>query len=160
MTRLYEIASDYARLSDSDMSAEMIADTLDCIAGEMEVKIENCIAIIKNEVALAEALKAEASNLNERAKFALSRAESLKRYIAESLYLTGMKTIRAGIHQVSTREPVQTVEITNIDDIPADFITWETNPKPLKLEIKKQLEAGVSVPGATLKAGKMSVLIK
>ena len=51
MTALYQIANDFARLADSGMEPEMIADTLDGIEWELEAKVEQILAVCKNESA-------------------------------------------------------------------------------------------------------------
>lgn len=160
MTSLYEIANDFAKLTDSDMDPEMIADTLEAIEWELEGKIENCLAVIKNELAYAEALKAESKKLAERARASELRADRIKEYIAASLETAGKKSMTAGVHQVTVRAPSKSVEITDSGAIPAEFAEYETNIKPDKLAIKKQLEAGIDVPGASIKIGKPSLVIK
>lgn len=160
MTSLYEIANDFAKLTDSDMGPEMIADTLEAIEWELEGKIENCLAVIKNELAYAETLKAESKNLAERAKASELRADRIKEYIAASLETAGKKSMKAGVHQVTVRAPSKSVEITDSGSLPAEFVEYETNIKPDKLAIKKQLEAGIDVPGASIKIGKPSLVIK
>lgn len=160
MTSLYEIANDFAKLTDSDMDPEMIADTLEAIEWELEGKIENCLAVIKNELAYAESLKAESKKLAERAKSSELRADRIKEYIAASLETAGKKSLKAGVHQVTVRAPSKSVEITDSSALPSEFVEYETNIKPDKLAIKKQLEAGIEVPGAQIKTGKPSLLIK
>ncbi len=160
MTSLYEIANDFAKLTDSDMDPEMIADTLDGIQGEMEMKVENCLAIIKNELAYAEALKQESQSLIERAKACIARTDRLKEYIAQSLETAGKKSLKAGVHQVTVRAPSKSVEITDSGALPSEFVEYETTIKADKMAIKKQLEAGIDVPGATIKSGKPSLIIK
>ncbi|ABV04671.1 conserved hypothetical protein [Escherichia coli HS] len=49
MSKLYEIANEYAKLMDSDLEPEMIADTIEGMEGEFTDKIEQLLAIIKNE---------------------------------------------------------------------------------------------------------------
>ena len=160
MTSLYEIANDFAKLTDSDMDPEMIADTLEAIEWELEGKIENCVAVVKNELAYAESLKAESKKLAERAKSSELRAERIKEYVAASLETAGKKSLKAGVHQVTVRAPSKSVEITDSGALPSEFVEYETNIKPDKLAIKKQLEAGIEVPGAQIKTGKPSLLIK
>ncbi|EPZ5305359.1 siphovirus Gp157 family protein, partial [Cronobacter sakazakii] len=48
MSKLYEVASDYARLMDADIDPEAMADTLEGIEGELADKIEQLLAICKN----------------------------------------------------------------------------------------------------------------
>lgn len=160
MTSLYEIANDYAKLMDEDFDPEFIADTLSGIEGMLEDKIENCLAVIKNEIAYAESLKAESKKLAERAKSSELRAERIKEYVVASLETAGKKSLKAGVHQVTVRSPSKSVEITDSGALPSEFVEYETNIKPDKLAIKKQLEAGIEVPGAQIKTGKPSLLIK
>lgn len=51
----------------------MIADTLDGIEWELEAKVEQILAVCKNETAYAEALKEESKRLAERASAAINR---------------------------------------------------------------------------------------
>ena len=160
MSALYEIANSYAKLTDSGLEPEFIADTLDGIEGELEDKASNVMALIKNEQAYSAALKQEAANLTERARVCDNRVANLKDYLARSLSTTGLKSLRAGIHQLSTRAGSKSVVITDLDSIPADYVEYETSIKPDKARIKLHIEAGNEVPGATVKAGKPTLIIK
>ncbi|WP_432372783.1 siphovirus Gp157 family protein [Pantoea allii] len=160
MTALYQIANDFAKLTDSGMEPELIADTLDAIEWELEGKVEQILAICKNELAMVAALKDEAKNLTERAKATENRIASMKEYIALSLDAAGKKTLKAGIHQVTVRAPSKSVEITDANALPTDFVEYETTIKPDKMAIKHQLEAGIEVPGALIRLGKPSLIIK
>ncbi|WP_288654690.1 MULTISPECIES: siphovirus Gp157 family protein [Pantoea] len=160
MTALYKIANEFAALSESGMEPDMIADTLDGIQWELESKVEQCLAICKNEQAYAEALREESNRLLERARAAENRVMRIKEYVATSLETTGKKTLQAGIHQVTVREPAKSVEITDAGSIPPQFVDYETTIKPNKLEIRQQIEAGIPIPGAHLKLGKPSLIIR
>lgn len=160
MTALYQIANDFAKLADSGMEPEVIADTLDGIEWELEAKVEQILAVCKNETAYAEALKEESKRLSERAAAAISRVSSMKDYVAQSLETAGKKSLKAGIHQVTVRAPSKSVDITDASAIPSEFVEYETTIKPDKLAIKHQLEAGIVIPGAQIKLGKPSLIIK
>lgn len=160
MTALYQIANDFAKLSESDMAPEMIADTLDGIGWELEEKVEQILAICKNESAYADALKEESKRLSDRAKAAENRVSSMKNYISSSLETAGKKSLKAGIHQVSIRAPSKSVEILDAGAIPPEFVEYDTVIKPDKLAIKKQIESGIDIPGAIIKTGKPSLIIK
>lgn len=160
MTKLYEVANQYAQLLDADLEPEMIADTIEGLDGEFTDKVEQLLAICKNESSYAEALKDEAKRLSERAKSTENKVASIKAYIATSLETIGKKSIKAGIHQVTVRAPSKCVEIVDAGLIPAEFVEYETTIKPDKLAIKHQIEAGVDIPGAAIKLGKPSLIIK
>lgn len=160
MTALYEIANDFAKLTDSGMEPEMIADTLDGIEWELGEKVAQIIAICKNESAYVYALKSESNNLLARAKATENRVASMKEYIARSLETAGMKSLKAGIHQVTVRAPSESVEIIDVSLIPTDYVEYETTIKPDKLAIKLKIKSGFEIPGATIKLGKPSLIIK
>ncbi|CAM7016336.1 Siphovirus Gp157 family protein [Leclercia adecarboxylata] len=160
MTALYQIANEFARLTDADMDPELIADTLDGIEWELEAKVEQILAACKNEQAYAETLKEESRKLAERAKAAENRVVSMKEYVARSLDTAGKTTIKAGIHQVTVRAPSKSVEITDAASLPAEYVEYETTIKADKLAIKHKLDAGIDIPGARIKIGKPSLIIK
>lgn len=160
MTKLYEVANDYARLMDSDMEPDMIADTLEGIEGEFTDKVSQLLAVCKNLSALSDALSNEAKSLSSRAKTADNQISSIKEYIANSLTVMNKKKVVAGIHQVSARAPSKSVYITDVGSIPPEFVEYETTIKPDKLAIKKLLDAGQEVPGAHIRLGKPSLIIK
>lgn len=160
MTALYKIANDFAKLTDADMDPELIADTLDGIEWELEAKVEQILAACKNEQAYAESLKEESRKLAERAKSSENRVTRMMEYVATSLKTAGKKSLKAGIHQVSVRAPSKSVEITDAASLPAEYVEYDTIVKPDKLAIKHKLEAGIDIPGARIKIGKPSLLIK
>lgn len=160
MTALYRIANDFAKLTDSGMEPEMIADTLDSIEWELEAKVEQILAVCKNESAHADALREESKRLAERARLSENRVARLKEYVARSLETAGKKSITAGLHEVTVREPSRSVEITDSGALPPQFVEYETTIKADKLAIKKIIESGQEVPGAIIKVGKPSLIIK
>ena len=160
MSKLYEIANEYAELANSEMDAEMIADTLEGIQGEFEDKAEQVLAIIKNELALEEMLKAEAKSLTERAKASANKVANLKAYLAESMQTMDKKKINAGVHSLTVRKGVQSVNILDLESLPIDFVDYQTVIKPDKNLIKEKLKLGEKIEGAELVTGKSSLLIK
>jgi len=160
MSKLYEIANEYAELENSGLEPEFIADTLEGIKGELEDKVENILKLIKNEQAYTEALKAEAKSFSERAQSSQRKVDSLKEYLVSSIQTSGLKSVRAGAMSATVRAPSKSVEVTDVSKIPLDYVEFETVTKPDKLAIKKLLEAGQEVPGCELKTGKPSLLIK
>ena len=160
MTQLYVIANEYANLAAQDFDPEFIADTLEGIQGEFEDKVEQLLAIIKNETAYAEMLKNESKNLADRAKVSENKVANLKAYIATSMDTAGKKSIRAGLHSVTVRAPSKTVEIVDESKVPIEFFEFVTSKKFDLSAIKLQLKADKSVPGAEFKTGKPSLIIK
>ena len=61
MTALYELAAEYRadceKLADMDMDEQTLADTLEGLSGELEVKAQNVIMFTRNLEATAAAIK-------------------------------------------------------------------------------------------------------
>lgn len=91
MSKLYEIASEYAKLLDSDLEPEMIADTVEGMEGELVDKIEQLLSICKNETGYARRLRDEAKSLTDRACAIENKIESIYACIATSLDMLGKK---------------------------------------------------------------------
>jgi hypothetical protein len=160
VSKLYEIANEYAKLMDTDFDPELIADTVEGMEGELTDKVEQLLSICKNETGYAERLKEEAKALNERASAITNKVANIHAYIASSMETISKKSLRAGIHQVTIRQPVKCVDITDSSLLPAEYVEFDTVIKADKIAIKHQLEAGNSIPGAQLKTGKLSLIIK
>lgn len=160
MTQLYAIANDYASLTAQDLAPEFIADTLEGIHGAFEEKVEQLLAIIKNETAYAQMLRDESKSLAERATVSDNKVANIKAYIASAMGTAGQKSIRAGVHAVTVRKPSKTVDIVDESKVPIEYFEFVTSKKFDLSAIKLQLKAEKLVPGAELKTGKPSLLIK
>lgn len=160
MAALYKIANEYNALCNEDMDPELISDTLEGIEGEFTDKVEQILAVIKNEQSLAAALKAESKALSDRAKATENRIESMKRYIATSMLSADMKKLNAGIHAITIRKPSASLQIDNADLVPVDFKEYETVVKINKNAIKSELKLGKEIEGVSLVLGKPSLIIK
>jgi len=160
MSALYEISNEYAKLLNEDIDPEMIADTLEGMEGEFSDKVGQLLAMIKNDLAYSLALKEEAKKLNERASKINNKVDRIKSYIAESMETINKKTIKSGVHQVTSRKKSVSVDITDLTTLPPSVCEYETMIKADKKEIKKLLIAGEEVSGAALKYGKPSITIK
>lgn len=57
MTALYQIANDFAKLTDSGMEPEMIADTLDGIEWELEAKSGTDSCYLQKRICLCGSVK-------------------------------------------------------------------------------------------------------
>lgn len=161
MTALYKIANEYAELANNDdFDSDMIADTLEGIEGEFTDKAEQLLAIIKNNSMLADGLKAEAKNLNERAQALANKNESIKQYMISSMNTMEKKKLNAGLHTLTVRAATQKCVIDDPSVLPPEYVEIDTAFKPITNEIKAHLKAGNEIEGAHLEAGKQSLLIK
>lgn len=143
--KLYEIDEAILGCIDTETGEILDADKLNALQIEREKKLENVALWIKNLTSDAEALKAEKQAFAERQKAAESKAESLKKWLTEALAGEKFKTTRVAVSFRKTKS-VQVADIWQLDE---SFVKY-AEPTPDKAAIKKAIEAGQEVTGATL----------
>ena len=115
---------------------------------ERDAKIENIACWIKNLKSDAEALKAEAKNMADRAKAAERKADSLKRYLAAALHGEKFQSARAAI---SWRKSVSVeVDDAEVENLPEQYIRRKVSVEADKTAIKDALKAGEILEGCRL----------
>lgn len=156
---LYQLAAEHAdalaRLEDLDLSPEAVADTLESLGGELEVKAQNVVAFLRNLETTAEAIKQAEASMAARRKALENRAASLKTYVLEAMQHHGIQKIECPLFAISIAKNPPAVEIEDERLIPDDY---RTNPPPPPPQIDKKLIAqaikdGFDVPGARLRQG-------
>ena len=143
--RLYEIDEAILSCIDTDTGEILDADKLNALQIEREKKLENVALWIKNLTSDAEALKAEKQAFADRQKAAENKAESLKKWLTEALSGEKFKTTRVAVSFRKTKS-VQVEDIWQLDD---SYVKY-AEPTADKAAIKKAIEAGEEVAGATL----------
>ena len=153
MTSLYAIATEYQaaahRLADLDLDAQTIADTLEGMAGELEVKAQSVAMVVRAMEADAATIAQWAKDANQRAKSLEARADHLREYLSNTLQACGIQKISGPGISVSFRKS-SAVVIEAPDLVPAEFCTAPPPPLPApsKTLIGEALKAGREVPGA------------
>lgn len=143
--KLYEIDEAILSCIDTETGEILDAEKLNALQIEREEKLENVALWIKNLTSDAEALKAEKQAFAERQKAAENKAESLKKWLTEALAGEKFKTTRVAVSFRKTKS-VQVADIFALDN---SFLKY-AEPTPDKVAIKKAIEAGQEVTGATL----------
>ena len=153
MNSLYEIDQRLATLLevdgdivDTDSGEILSLEDVEALEMAREEKIEGWGLWIKNQSAMAAALKSEEDNLRERRKALEKRIEnSTKRY---QEYLAGEKVSTPRL-SVSYRK-AESVEIDDAEKIPDFLLRVKTTVEPDKTAIKAEIKAGNVVDGAHL----------
>ena len=146
MASLFEINEAILGCIDTETGEIIDAEALDALMLEKEEKLENVALWIKNLVSDAAAYKAEKEAFAEREKAALTKAESLKRYLTAALNGQKFTTTKCAI---SFRRS-EVVDIADGADIPAEFLKEKTTITPDKTAIKAAIKAGQEVNGCRL----------
>lgn len=159
MTALYAIVAEYReaalRLSDMDLDAQTIADTLEGLSGDLEVKAQNVAMFVRNLEVTAEAIKQHEEQQKARRQAIETRAASLKAYLAACMSAGGIEKIEGPGIKISFRKS-SAVVIDGEDLIPNEFMRTYPAPPPVpdKPAIAAALKAGTAVPGAHIEARK------
>ena len=155
--KLYEIANEYLALMQAieadEIPEEAIADTLEAIKGEIEVKADNIACLLKNIDADITAFKAEEARLAERRKAKEKAYERLKDYLSAMLQRVNIGKVETARNNITFRKS----EAVEVDE---SFVAWAKeecpywliypDPKPNKTEIKKALKSGETIVGAQI----------
>lgn len=153
MTALYLVAQEYqqdlAKLADLDLDPQTLADTLESLGGELQIKAQNVALFVRGLEAEASAVKQWAKDAADRAKAMESRAERVREYMASHLEACGIEKIEGPGISIGWRKS-SAVVIDCPDLIPVQF-TRQKPPPPLeadKAAIAAAIKAGIEVPGA------------
>lgn len=157
---LYQLADQYLdaanRMADLDLDEQTIADTLEGLSGELEVKATNVAMFMRNLEASADAIKAAEAGMSARRKAIENRAKRLKDYLFEQMQRTGIDKIECPYLKLAIRDNPPAVVIDAESQIPAEFMRTPEPPPPApdKKAIAEALKAGKEVAGAHLERGK------
>ena len=151
---LYEISTDFLKALDGlevDEETGEIKnfDAVESLNAQFEEKAESVACYIKNLAAFADDLKAEEDTLSARRKSAERRIDSMKKYLTSCLESVGKDKVETVKARISFRKSVQ-VQIEDEAALPADYVTTTVTKSPDKTAIKKAIQGGQDVTGASL----------
>jgi len=159
MTALYLLVGDYRaaaeKLIDLDLDEQTIADTLESMSGELEVKATSTAMVVRNLQASSAAIKEAEQAMSARRKAIDARAERLNAYLLANLQLAGIQKVESPHFCIAIKANPASVVINEPGLIPAEFMRQPEPPPaaPDKVAIKEALKAGKEVPGAHLANG-------
>lgn len=142
---LYEIDNAILDCIDMESGEILDADRLEALQLEREAKIENVALWYKNELADAEAYKAEKSSFAEREARARKKAESLKAWLDRALAGQSYKSTRVN----ATYRKSEQVVVDDIYAVNEDYLKY-SEPTVDKVGIKQAIKAGLPIKGVHL----------
>ncbi len=150
------IAADLAEYREDE---ETYFDTLD---GETDAGdiLDELIAQVSIDAAIAAGIDAQIAALRKRKERIAWRSATAKKAIGDVLRAADMKKAERPAATVSVRDGLMSVKIVDADEIPTQLTRKKVTITPDKAAIKKQIEAGEDVPGATLERGDPVVTVR
>jgi hypothetical protein len=142
-------------MADLEMDEQTIADTLEGLQGEIEVKATNVAAFIRNLEVNAEAIKSAEADMAARRKAIENRAKRIRQYLQEQMTRTGTLKIECPHFKVSIRDNPPAVVIDAEGLIPETYMRVVPPPPPVpdKKAIADALKIGTEIPGVHLERG-------
>lgn len=160
---LYKVADEYLQVCEAlldqkdELPAEVIANTIEALAGDVEKKSINVAAYYKNlqkEVAM---MKEYEKEMRERRRRLENHAERLREYLKSNMQRCGIQKIKGTEFTISIRKSPDSVVIDDAYSLPQDYID-HIDIHPDKNKIKQAIQAGEKIPGAHLETGSSLII--
>jgi hypothetical protein len=156
---LYAMAGEFKeaadKLAELDMDEQTIADTLESLSGDLEVKATNTVMLVRNLESAAAQIKEAEKAMAERRKALEKRAERIRQYVMDSMIFAGIQKIECPYFKIALRDNPPAVVVDNAEQIPMAYMADPLPPPPApdKKLIAQALKDGVDVPGCHLERG-------
>ena len=145
MPTMYELTADYlavlAMATDGETPPDAIADTLEAIGGEIEIKAENSAVIMQELNAEADKIDAEIKRLTARKKSLETNADAIKERVYNAMKATGKEKFKTTLFSFSIGKNPPKLVIDDAEKIPRKYLI----PQPAKIDsaaLKNDLKAG------------------
>ena len=158
-TSLYVLSGDYLaaanKLSDSDLPENVIEDTLEGLAGEVEEKATNVAMLVRNLEATAASIRDAERKMADRRKAIESKADQIRKYLKENMQRCGITKIESPYFTLAIKKNPPSVIIDDAFMIPAEYMSTPTPPPPAqdKKLIAQALKDGKKIEGAHIEHG-------
>jgi len=165
MASLYNLNSEMRQLlslaeNGDESFGEALSDTIGVQSEMLEEKIEQTIYVAKSLQEDAEACKAEAKRLSDRARRLEGNAESCKQRVIDVMKERGHDKIKRPLITVTLAKPKKIVVIEEDAKLPTKYTKLiPASRQPVKADILKALQAGLKIKGCKLDDGKPSLRI-
>lgn len=131
---LYELVGQFREaselLSDMDLPAEVVKDTLDALSGDLTVKATNVARYILNVESMADAVDAAGKAMKARAERMRNRTESIRDYLRVNMQAAGITKIEATEFVLALKKNPPAVVIDDATKIPVQYKPTPPPPPP------------------------------
>ncbi len=162
---LYKVSNDYLQACENlfereeELSADVVNDTLEGLAGDVELKSLNVAAYYQNLKKEINAMKEYEKDMRDRRRVKENKNERLREYLKENMERCDIQKIAGPEFTISLRKSPDSVIIDSANDLHEDFILG-VEIRADKTKIKQALQDGKPVEGAHLETNKTTLNIK
>lgn len=133
---LYELTQEYqellAMMEDPDIDPQVIADTMEGLDGEIEIKAESYIRVLKELEAESNKIDAEVKRLGNRWDACQINIRKLKDSLLTSMQETGKDKIQTEHFRISVAKNGGLKPIRVTGDVPPEFCKLEPDNKKIR----------------------------
>lgn len=161
---LFELTQDYKQLkelleSDTELINEETEQALSMLKDALEVKIQNCINLIKGWGNDIDSIDKELKRLQKLKKTKVNAVSRIKDYVLTSMVESGNKKIDLGTDKVTVRNNAEKVIISDDTNIPKFLKQEEIVVKIDKNDLKNYVKEHGVFDGVSL-VREQSIMIK
>jgi hypothetical protein len=152
MASIYEITDDFLRIQDMmedpELDPQTLADTLEAIEGELEIKAENYAKVMKNLEGDIVAIKAEIDRLTAKKRAIENNIKNMKATLQSVMEVTGKTKFKTDLFSfgIQKNAPSVVIDVEDVRDIPEDYLKFK-EPEVDKTAIKAAINDGVDLSG-------------
>lgn len=152
MSNIYEITNDYlqimAMLEDSDLDPQTLADTMEGIEGEFEIKAENYAKVMKNLEGDILAIKTEIDRLTAKKKALENNIKNMKSTLQTAMETTGKTKFKTELFSFNIQKtaPAVVIDLEDMSKLPSQFIK-QRDIEADKTAIKDAIQKGEDLGG-------------
>lgn len=156
MSTMYELTDNFMAVlemaSDPEIPPEAIADTLEGIEGEIELKAQSYAIIIKELEGDAVKLKAEETRLSSKRKSLENNIKRIKDNLFNAMKITGKEKFKTDLFSFGIQKSPAKLVIDDSSLIPEKYYV-EQAPKLDEQQLKSDLKSGIECKYAHLEQG-------
>lgn len=149
---IYELTADYMQImemmEDPELDPQALADTMEAVEGELEIKAESYAKIMKNLDGDVEALENEIRRLTSRKKAIEENIKRMKVALQGMMEVTGKTKFKTDLFSfgIQKNAPSVVIDVEDIHDIPEDYLKYKA-PEVNKTAIKEAIQKGENLEG-------------
>lgn len=152
MSNIYELTQDFLTIQemmeDPELDPQALADTMEAVEGELEIKAESYAKIMKNLDGDVEALENEIRRLTSRKKAIEENIKRMKAALQGMMEITGKTKFKTDLFSfgIQKNAPSVVIDVEDIYDIPEDYLKYKA-PEINKTAIKEAIQKGADLSG-------------
>ena len=165
MSNLYQITQDYLQImsmmEDPELDPQILADTMEAVEGELEIKAENYAKVIRNLEGDIAAIKVELDRLSAKKKTLENNIKTMKSALQMAMEVTGKTKFKTELFSFGIRKNAPSVIMDEpyIENVPERFLKY-SEPTINRSAIKEAIQNGEDLEGLAHLEQSKSLTIK